>query len=73
MQIIKRGKIEHFARCNKCGTEMIYDKHDLYWTHIEEDRYFIVCPTCGKTIWLEQDSDLGQMYNEAVKEGINKK
>ena len=62
MEIIKRGRIDNFARCEKCGTEMRYNANDLRWTHTEEDYYYVTCPVCGKTVWIERTPETDAMW-----------
>ena len=64
MQIVKRGKIENLARCEHFGTELKYDKYDLWWSHTEEC-YYLVCPVCKEIIWLNGTPELDKMYHEA--------
>ena len=65
MKIINRGRIENYARCEHCGTEIQYDKYDLRWSHTEEECYYVICPICGKIIWIDGTPELDKMYHEA--------
>ena len=62
MKIIKRGRIEHYTRCEYCGTEMIFDANDLQWTHTEPEYYFVTCPVCGMRVWMKSTPELDALW-----------
>ena len=67
MEIIKFG-IPNTVTCDCCHTELRYNKHDLQWTHTEENYYYIKCPVCGAIVWIPGDEKHDKMYKEARDE-----
>lgn len=64
MEVIRRGNYDQ-VRCEHCGTELRFNKNDLEWYHGEPDYYYVVCPICGKWVWVEQNETTTRMYKEA--------
>lgn len=64
MEIIKRGRIDNYAKCAHCGTKVRYNKYDLHWTHTEENCYYLICPLCHEMIWVDKTPELDKAYNE---------
>ena len=70
MKILNIHHIDNYARCERCKTEMSYDKEDLYWDSTDYSRldyYYIICPVCNARIWIKQNEELDKMFKEKWK------
>lgn len=63
MEIIKYGGFDR-ARYQHCNTELKFDSRDLHWYHGEPDYYYVVCPVCGKWVWVNKNTETCRMYHE---------
>lgn len=49
--------------CPHCNIQLEWSDRDIRWTHNEPDYYFITCPVCGKTVWLEKNQWTEEAWN----------
>lgn len=70
MEIVKRGNPKE-ATCQSCGTVIKWDIQDLNWTHNEENYYYMICPVCGKPIWIPRTKELDEQWDNLVNPALN--
>ena len=52
VRVIKKGGLEQFTKCYRCGSELAYFPNECRreQSHMYEYQKYIVCPVCGNEI-----------------------
>lgn len=66
MKILRRGSNKKIE-CDDCHSLLEFDAYDLKWSHTEPNMYYIICPVCHRTIWLQATMELDEMYKDNIK------
>jgi len=61
-------KDPHIVTCEKCGLKMEPEVGDIEWSPTATNMYYVVCPHCGKLVWLFKNSHWDALWMLARKQ-----